>query len=277
MHRGPAWLRGGGGCSPFQGAVFWGLSDLTQARGWDPSCVPSPPAPYLRRPLSWSAQAAAVGQSRPAPHSGILLAPREPPETASSGGALALCDPCMDVGENSQTPSSPTHSPERPRTRVALQPSAHPSCPGQSVPAPPPSPPQPSCPRASLPCPRQEGGGVFMASALSLGNRPSSLWQGPPGRMCRSPSTLGSLDTTDRAPCSRGGGLARRPLPKCPWPTQALTAGPPPAPQPNHSHSPCPRPNSAACGGLLLKQQVTVTAASSWFGLLWKAALPGGP
>lgn len=131
MHRGPAWPWGDGGCSPFKGAVFWGLSDLTQARGWDPSCVPSPPAPYLRRPLSWSAQAAAVGHSRPAPHSWVLLAPREPPKTASSGGALALWDPCVDVGENSRTPSSPTHSPQCPRTRVALQPSAHPSCPGE--------------------------------------------------------------------------------------------------------------------------------------------------
>lgn len=277
MHRGPAWPWGDGGCSPFKGAVFWGLSDLTQARGWDPSCVPSPPAPYLRRPHLGQPRQLQSGRADQPHILGSSLLPGSPPRQPPAEEHWPSGIPVWMWGRTLVLPAPPPTAHNAPAPGWLCSPAHTLPAPGKSISAPPPSPPQPSCPRASLPCPRQEVGGVCTAPALSLGNRPSSLRQGPLGRMCRSPNTLGSLDTTRQSTILQRWWSAQAISPQG-SPAHAGTNSqpsscPPAQPQPLS----LPTAQQLCVWGLLPKQQVMATAASSWFGLLWKAALPGGP
>lgn len=192
------------GLFPFPACVFWGLSDLTQARRGHPAACRA-----LLYP-TFAASPVPISSGSPSPAEQARPTFWGPPcsqwalETASAGEQWPSAIPMPMLGRTLGAPSPPTHGPEHPSPGGLCRLSVPTSRPRQSVPAreKPPSLPQPSSPRASLPCPRQERGATFHGICISPGERgPQACGRSPqaecPGPPSWVPSSGSSLDTTE--------------------------------------------------------------------------------
>lgn len=266
------------GLFPFPACVFWGLSDLTQARRGHPAACRA-----LLYP-TFAASPVPISSGSPSPAEQARPTFWGPPcsqwalETASGRGTMALCDPYADVGEDPRGSQSPHPRSRAPLTRRALQ-AQRPHLPPQAV--------CPSSGKASFPSPAfipqsfpalpqtRKGGNFPRYLHFPWGTRSSSLWQEPPSRMSRSP-ILGAVLWV------QFGHYRMIPVFRRQW---SAPAGSPegyrahagtnsqfsscPTP-PDHSHSPCPRPSSTAWAPFPEAARPLPLWPVGWFGLLWK-------